>query len=370
MRAIAVIPGTRGLKLIEVREPSIAPDQVKLQVLEVGICGTDRAEAAGGRALAPEGRTHLVIGHEMLGQVVETGEAVSTVRAGDLAVLTVRRKCSRCLPCSMGRPDMCRTGQYRERGIWGLDGFQTEFVADSQDWLVPIPPELASTGVLAEPLSVVEKAIDEAVKLQSVRLPDAAAGPEWLRHRRCLVAGIGPIGLLSAVALRLRGAEVFGLDILDPGNRRARWLGGIGGRYVDGREIRPERLDKTLPPMDLILEATGVARLAFNLLDVLAPGGICVLTGIPEAARCLELPAPELMRAMVLTNLALLGSVNAARGHFQMAVDDLARARLVWPGHMEELITHRRRYDEAPAALNSDAEDEIKAVIQWSRPNV
>lgn len=56
MKAITVVPGTTNLRLVERPEPSIsAPDKVKLRVLRVGICGTDREEAAGGRSLAPNG---------------------------------------------------------------------------------------------------------------------------------------------------------------------------------------------------------------------------------------------------------------------------------------------------------------------------
>ena len=47
MKAIAVIPGTRTVRLVDRSEPSIAePDEIKLRVLRVGICGTDREEAA------------------------------------------------------------------------------------------------------------------------------------------------------------------------------------------------------------------------------------------------------------------------------------------------------------------------------------
>ena len=77
-------------------------------------------------------------------------------------------------------------------------------------------------GVLSEPLSVAEKAIDEAVRVQSARLPDAPATPDWLHGRRYLVAGLGPIGLLAAMALRLRGAEVYGLDVVDAETARPR----------------------------------------------------------------------------------------------------------------------------------------------------
>jgi hypothetical protein len=214
MKGIAVIPGTKTAHLVD--RPALfvkAPDEVKVKVLQVGICGTDREETGGGRCLAPEGRQDLIIGHEMFGRVVEAGPSVSRVKLGDYAVFTVRRGCSRCLPCSMNRPDMCRTGRYRERGIWGLDGYQTEFVVDKEQYVVRVPAELKSVGVLCEPLSVAEKAIDEVVRLQTARLPDALSRPDWLFGRRCLVAGMGPIGLLAALAFRLRGAEVYGLDI-------------------------------------------------------------------------------------------------------------------------------------------------------------
>ncbi len=80
MKAIAIVPGTTTVRLVDRPEPSIAaPDDVKLRVLRVGICGTDREEAAGGRALAPEGQQELVIGHEMFGQVVDVGKNVTRV---------------------------------------------------------------------------------------------------------------------------------------------------------------------------------------------------------------------------------------------------------------------------------------------------
>ncbi len=367
MKALALIPGTTTVRLVDRLEPAIqAPDEVKVHILRVGICGTDREEISGGRAHAPDGATDLVIGHEMLGSVVETGKAVSRVKPGDLAVFTVRRGCGQCLACAMNRSDMCRSGRFGERGIWGLDGYQAEFAVDKEQYVVRVPAELEGVGVLAEPLSVAEKAIDELVHLQSARLADAPATPDWLYGRCCLVAGLGPIGLLAALALRLRGAEVYGLDVVDDGTARPEWLAGIGGNYVDGRQIAPDRLDAALGPMDLIVEAAGIPALAFNLLDALAPNGACVLTGIPGGDRPVQIPGAELIRQLVLDNQVLLGSVNAARDHYQMAVDDLARARLTWGDHLSGLITHRHSYIDFAAALGQHPPDEIKAVVEWA----
>ncbi|HBY94310.1 MAG TPA: alcohol dehydrogenase [Chloroflexi bacterium] len=367
MQAIAVVPGTTTVRMVDRPEPQVqAPDEVKVRVIRVGICGTDREEAAGGRALAPAGREDLVIGHEMFGQVVAVGPAVTRVKVGDYALFTVRRGCGKCLPCAINRADMCRTGDYRERGIWGLDGFQAEYVVDRERHVVQVPSELEPVGVLTEPLSIAEKAIGEAVGIQFARLPDAQATPLWLAGRRCLVAGLGPVGLLAALALRVREAEVYGLDIVDADSSRPRWLEQIGGQYVDGRQVPADRVDETLGPMDLIVEAAGVARLAFNLLDALAFDAVYVLTGIPAGDRLIDIHGPALARHLVLGNQAMVGSVNAARDHFQMAVQDLAIADKRWPGHVARLMTGHYPATEFPKALAPQEADEIKVVVDWA----
>ena len=262
---------------------------------------------------------------------------------------------------------MCQTGHYREHGIWGLDGYQAEYVVDREDYIVRVPAELSSTGVLTEPLSVTEKAIDEALRLQSARLPDVSSKLDWLAGTRCLVAGLGPIGLLAAMALRLRGAEVYGLDVVDSTTARPQWLNALDGKYVDGGHVSPEQVGQELGAMNLIIDATGITSLEFNLLDALAPNGVYVLTGIPSGQRPLEIQGAELIRRLVLGNQVMLGSVNAARDHFQMAVDDLARAHQRWPSYAERLITHRYGSSQLGEVFTEHPADEIKAVVEWGK---
>ncbi len=366
MKAIAIIPGTRTVELVERPVPTIArPDDVKLRVLQVGICGTDREEAAGGRAVAPPGANELVIGHEMFGQVIEVGSAVRHARPGDYAVFTVRRGCGQCLPCQMNRSDMCRTGQYRERGIKGEDGYQTEFVIDAAQYLVPMPAALANIGVLCEPLSVVVKAIDEARRVQQVRLPDGPAMLDWPRGQRCLVSGLGPVGLLAAMILRLYGADVIGLDIVPAASARPQWLSVIGGQYLNDHATTPEQLTDQLQQVDVIIEATGVPKLAFNLADALGRNGSYILVGIPGHEREIPVPGAELMRRFVLNNQVLIGSVNAAPTHFQLAVRDLRNAYAQWGPHLDRLITHQYQPSQFAAAFFQHEPDEIKTVVDW-----
>jgi threonine dehydrogenase-like Zn-dependent dehydrogenase len=367
MKAIALVPGTDRLRLVDRPEPEIAAsDQVKVRVLQVGICGTDRDEAAGGRAEAPPGKRELVIGHEMMGQVVAVGPAVSGVQPGDYAVFTVRRGCGHCPACAIDRADMCYTGDYAERGIKGRDGYQAEYVVDSAHHVVKVPNELASVGVLTEPMSVAEKAIDEATRVQVGRLPDADGPTDWLRGKQVLIAGLGPIGLLAAFALRLRGAKVLGLDVVDRDSSRPALLRSIGGDYVDGRQTEARNLSGRFGHIDVVLEATGVAHLEFDLLSALGTNGVYVLTGVPGGDRPMTIDGADLVRRLVLGNQVMVGSVNADHTHFRMAVDDLLGAQEAWGEAMRQVITQRLPYTDFARALSRHPPDEIKTVLEWA----
>lgn len=366
MKAIAIIPGKGDIQLIDIEEPVItAPFQVKLKVLQVGVCGTDREEASGGRADAPPNSAYLVIGHEMFGQVVEVGESVKSVKPGDYGVFIVRRGCGKCYPCLHQRSDMCTTGEYTERGIKGMHGFQTEYVVDYEEFLVKIPDHIADLGVLTEPMSVSAKAIDEAQKIQAARLPGINAR-NWLEGKKVLVAGLGAIGLLAAFSLKLRGAEIYGLDVVDENTSRPQLFKKIGGKYIDGRKTATSSIDEQYGEMHLIFEATGIAKLEFQLIDALGINGIYILTGIPEGERPVCILGSSLMQQMVLKNQILLGSVNASVAHYALAIEDLEKAKNQWQGAIGEVITTIHPYQEFKEALSHHKTSEIKTVLSWS----
>src|SRR5437588_1842373 len=172
-KAIAVFPRTRGVRAIEHEAPRITEtDHVKVRILDVGICGTDKEICAFEYGAHPPGADYLVIGHESLGEVIEVGTAVSNVKVGDLVVTTVRRPCPHpeCRPCRAGYPDFCITGDYTERGIKGAHGFITEEVVDHERYLHIVPQELRDVAVLTEPLTIAEKAANQARQIVD-RLP-------------------------------------------------------------------------------------------------------------------------------------------------------------------------------------------------------
>lgn len=366
MKAIAIVPGTTNVSLINTEEPTItASDEVKIKILQVGICGTDREEVSGGRADAPAGKNELIIGHEMFGEVVEVGSSIQKVKKGDYGVFMVRRGCGKCSACLNERSDMCYTGEYTERGIKGADGFQAEFVVDKEQYLVKVPEEMKEIGVLTEPMSVAAKAIDEAIIIQQARLKGFENQENWLKGKRTLVAGIGPIGLMAAFALRLRGAEVIGIDIVDEDSLRPQILKQIGGRYVDGRKVKVTDLDDVCGEADFIFEATGIATLQIQLLDALANNGIYVVTGIPGGDRPLSIEAGQLLQQLVLKNQVFLGSVNASIYHYQMAVEDLRACLQQWPEAINAVITEKISYQDFDKVIHQHTADEIKIVVEW-----
>ncbi len=370
MKAIAIVPGTQQVNLVDRPEPKITmPDEIKLRVLRVGICGTDREEVAGGRADAPPGQKELVIGHEMFGQVVEVGGGVKSARRGDFGCFTVRRGCGHCPFCLADRSDLCSSGDYTERGIRMRDGYETEFVVDQEKYFVKVPRELVAVGVLAEPTSVSEKALDEALQVQQARLGINGSGDDWVKGKVALVAGLGPIGLLGAMALALRGAKVLGLDVVDKDTLRPKLLAQFGGTYVDGRETQPSALQTNFGQIDMIFEATGVARVEFNLLSALGLNGVYVLTGIPGGDRPVQLDGAAVMRQLVLRNQVMIGSVNAARKHFETGIADLGLAQKKWGSPVQQLITNVVPYANFAQVLEQHPENEIKAVIEWSKPS-
>src|SRR5260221_13740962 len=126
MKAIGVFPKTHEVKLIDHEEPKITmPTQVKLRTLEVGVCGTDKKITSFQFGTPPKGYDYFVLGHEILGEVVEVGSEVHDIKLGDLAVAVVRHPCLHddCRACHVGRQDFCFTGDFTEHGIKEAHGF-------------------------------------------------------------------------------------------------------------------------------------------------------------------------------------------------------------------------------------------------------
>jgi threonine dehydrogenase-like Zn-dependent dehydrogenase len=355
---MAVFPAQRDVRIVDVPAPELRNEHdVTIRVREVGVCGTDREICEYHYGSPPAGTERLVLGHEVLGEVVAVGPAVRRVARGDLVVVTVRRPCAdpECVACRAGRQDFCMTGHFRERGINGADGFMTELVVEDERYLVRVPWALADVAVLVEPLTIAAKA---AVEVDAItkRYPWESAAS------RALVLGAGPIGLLAAMMLRSRDVRTFVYSLEPTDSDRADLVRSIGAAYVSARDVPVEEIESRTGAADIVFEAVGVAKVAFAAIGALAPNGIFVLSGVPAPGRPQEVDLDGIMRNIVLKNQVLFGTVNASRTAFEESVAYLERFMVLFPDSVRRLITGRARLEDAPALLRSGGG--IKQVIE------
>ena len=363
MKAVAVFPKGREVKVIDVPEPKLrSPGQVRVRTLEVGVCGTDKEVVEQKHGKPPEGEDHLIVGHECLGEVVEVGEQVKNLKPGDLVVPRVRRPCPRaeCKPCRAGYSDFCVTGEYTERGIQAAHGFCAEFFVEDALYLHAVPRELRGVAVLTEPLTIAEKALREVAHVQT-RMP-------WEKKEggQAVVLGAGPVGLLGAMALMRAGYQTTMYSYTPTPNPKAELSESLGMPYVSSKQHRVEELVKRRGKADVVYEAAGVASAGFELMKALAPNGVYVFTGVPGSEEG-ELDEGELMKQWVMNNQVVLGTVNAAPEDFEAAVADLGRFQTKWPGGLERLITARHAPEDYAEVVTGRKRSHIKDIIVFSR---
>jgi threonine dehydrogenase-like Zn-dependent dehydrogenase len=332
MRSVVLDFERRLLLEQELPEPHLqTPSDIRFRIHEVGVCGTDRELAAFRMRPRERDARRIAIGHEALGQVLECGSAVRGLAPGDWVVPTVRRACKPpCSSCARGRSDLCRTFEYSERGIFNLDGYFTEFAVDDESYLVRIPEALVPFAVLLEPLSIVEKC---AARIEALRQTDG---------RDALVLGLGPVGMLAAMVLGLRGYSVTVLSLEPEDHPRVALLARAGVRYTRSLSGR----------WDVIVEAAGSAPLALAAVKYLGSCGVFVTLGAQRTTG--EISFIDL----IVGNQTIAGIVNASRGAFEDGVRDLAAL----PGSALEGMIRRFGFSDYRRTLLEPAAGEPKCV--------
>ena len=355
MKAITVIPRTQhSLSLRDVPEPVPERGELLLRVLEVGVCGTDHDIVNGFYGEPPPGSPYLILGHESISRVEAVGPGCRGFRKGDLVVPTVRRNCpENCLNCRNGESDMCLTGHYTEHGIKGLHGFAGQLATTDSRFAVRLPETLSNVGVLLEPLTIVEKGVEQSYLIQDARM-------KW-KPKSALVLGSGPVGLLATAMLVLRGLEVTAVARKPADSLKARLVASTGARYVDVKETPLASLEDRF---DLVFEATGSASVALEAQSLCSTNGIVSYVGIYRSQAGTE-DAGKVFTNLVLGNKVYFGSVNANISYFRSGARDLVRIRKKWRGLLERIITDKIPLANAESAYEPKGEDSVKTVLDF-----
>lgn len=355
MKAIVVTPGVAGsLRMESVPDPEMRAGEVAVRVRRVGLCGTDAEIVHGLYGQPPAGDDVLVLGHENLGVVEDVGRRVRGLRPGDLVVATVRRPCGVCRNCRGGEPDMCSSGAYTERGIMRQHGFMAEYYVEAPAFLNRIPRALSDVAVLLEPLSIVEKGIEQVYAIQRRMI--------W-KPALAIVLGAGPVGLLACAALRARGVQTIVAAREAGSDPRARIARDLGAEYIPVGDTPLADLPRRTGHPDLVVEATGSARVAFDAIEMLALNGVLCLLSVTGGSSTSQEPIDRLNQLLVLGNRAIVGSVNANARHFELGIKDMARIEKRFPGVLARMITGRVPWTEYPQR-SAGTRDGIKTTLE------
>ncbi|HVS66967.1 MAG TPA: glucose 1-dehydrogenase [Mycobacteriales bacterium] len=343
MKACTVKPGdVSSASVEEIPEPPESDGSVLVEGLYVGICGTDVEVSVEGYGEAPPGHERLVLFHESLGRVLEAPED-SGLAAGDLVAGVVRRPDPEpCDACAQDQWDFCRNGEFTERGIKARDGYGSQRWRVDPKFAIKLDPALDKLGVLLEPTSVVAKAWDQVGKI-------SARSATTAKH--ALVTGAGPIGLLAAMIGRQLGLAVTVLDRVTDGPK-PEMVAELGATYITS-------LDQLSQAADVVIEATGIGQLVFEVIGRTAPDATVCLTGISSGVHKVGIAADAVNKAMVLSNEVVFGSVNAGLANYQQAAEALSKADNDW---LSQIITRTVPMAEWAQALERQPDD-IKVVV-------
>jgi len=264
-----MLTGIRQMEMREIPDPVIQkPDDVKIKMIALGICGSDIHYYTKGRIGSQEVIFPFTVGHEGAGEVVDTGSQVRGIKPGDKIAIEPALPCGTCDQCLTGRSHTCR--KIRFLGCPGqAEGALSEFIVMPQANCIPLPGNLnADHGAISEPL---------AIGVYSVKKSGGVSG------LRIGILGFGPIGMSVMLAARAEGAEK--IYVTDKISERLDIAAKENMNYT-GNPLKDNIVEdirkQEVPGLDIVFECCGQQEALDQSVDLLKPGGKIIVVGIPE----------------------------------------------------------------------------------------
>jgi alcohol dehydrogenase, propanol-preferring len=255
----------------EVSRPEIVPDEVLIEVEVCGVCHSDLHVADGDwKQLAGIVKKPLILGHEIVGRVVQRGAAVEkSVELGDrVGVPWVHWTCGQCEFCREGNENLCV--RQRITGVT-VDGGYAEYAKAPASHVVKIPPTLSSEQ--AAPLLCAGVTVYRALKRAKIQPGTTCAG------LRLAVFGVGGLGHLAVQMGRAAGAEVTAIDISEEKLQLARSLGAARTLNAATSEVVKEVRGSGRVHVAIV---TSGAKSAYDMaFYCVRPSGTLLVVGLP-----------------------------------------------------------------------------------------
>ncbi|MCU0483850.1 MAG: L-threonine 3-dehydrogenase [Chloroflexi bacterium] len=330
-----------GLELRDVPTPSIGINDVLVRVHRTGICGTDLHIESWDPWAAATIRPPLIIGHEFVGEIVETGSNVSDFRPGDLVSGEGHVVCGRCRHCLAGRRHLCA----RTVGLGvGRDGAFAEYVA------LPMTNVWHHWPGVDEEVAAIFDPFGNAVHT-------ALAFP--VLGEDVLVSGAGPIGLMATAVTRHAGARF--IVVSEPNPVRRELAARMGATLV----VDPRERDfggvmaelGMVEGFDVALEMSGNATALRAAIASMAHGGCVAILGIPTEDIALD------MNQVVFKMLTLRGIYGREMYETWYKMTVMLQSGL----DIRPAITHRFPFREHAAAFAAARSGEAgKVIMEWT----
>ncbi len=336
-QAVMTAPGK--IEIREVPIPSVAADQVLVEIAYVGICGSDIHVYLGKHPYTPY---PVVQGHEVSGKVVAIGESVERVKIGDRVTIEPQVSCGVCYPCTHGLYNICN-----ELKVMGFQttGAASDYFAVSEHHIVTLPDDMDYRyGAMMEPLSVAVRAVRKAGDMTDKQVLVVGAGPIGnLVAQTAKALGAAKVMVSDVNKLRLEKALASGVDVAV--NAKEEEL-----RSVIDREFGSDRR------ADVIFDCAGVQQAITSAVSVARKGSDIVVVAVYEGV-------PEVDMAYINEcEIRLIGTARYNFDDFEVAIGLVGEGKI----QLSELITDEfelPEYLEAYEKIEKTPETTMKVLV-------
>ena len=334
MRAVE-ISSDRSLRLVDLPEEPLLPGQVRIAVRLAGICGSDLHMRD-----MPEISPGVVMGHEFMGLVSELGPGTEGWTVGERVVVNPLDPCGECRLCRAGRTPLCADAIPGGIGLGARRGAYAESVVVKKERLFRLPDHVTDTdGAVVEPL---------AVAVHGVRI--AGVGPQ----DKCVVIGAGPVGIMTACALR--AAKLEPVAVVDPADARRQLAADLGfptAQAIDG----PDAGELLPDGVDVVFDCTGHPAVIGAVMQVLNPAGRVIVLGVPMANSSVHLGW------VAAREIEIRGSLGYTDDDFATAIGYLASGAVSVPNFVTT-VDSLDRADYWFGELTSERTDQVKVLLR------
>jgi len=380
----AVFYGAKDFRIENIEDPKIEPEDILIKVKAAGICGSDLHSYKEGIFSRPG----FVMGHEVAGEVIETGKKVKGIKVGDRVApmmygqFDVSGACGKCFWCTRGQPQWCPTGGHRPCG-------ECEKCKSGQWWLCVKNQRhmlmgYSRNGGYAEYAYVpyanlganVFKIPDNLSYAEASFLDPVTGAYKWVKQARpqkfetAVVTGLGTIGLAVMQVLKLMVSKVIVSDISEKRLKLAQELGADVVINASKEDPLKKVIELTGSGrsfsgkhggcVDIVMECSGVPKVLQQAVEMTRTGGRIVLVALYEQNVSLD------VNHIIHKQLSLISSLMPPEESAAKDIRDALKLMADGKVRVKPMISHEFPLDQTMEGfeIQTKADQSVKVIIK------